>query len=95
MPHGEIMPDTTSWTKRYSLWTPCLMLLLSANLMAQNRPALTRDQIIEQTMHPYSGLSNPGVDASTLTGKVMCGYQGWHAAQGDALGRAQGHGADW
>ncbi len=29
--------------------------------------------------------------ADTLTGKVMCGYQGWFAAPGDAMGIGWGH----
>ncbi|MCB1061394.1 MAG: xylosidase/arabinosidase [Verrucomicrobiae bacterium] len=32
---------------------------------------------------PYDGPSNPGVDPSTLTGKVMTGYQGWFTCEGD------------
>ena len=31
------------------------------------------EQVVEDTMKPFEGPSNPGVDASTLSGKVMCG----------------------
>ena len=33
----------------------------------------------------------PVVDATTLTGKVMCGYQGWFNATGDGAGRGYHH----
>src|SRR6266513_2709667 len=52
---------------------------------------LAREQIIEQTMKPFAGKSEKGVDRTTLNGKVMCGYQGWHAAEGDGLGRGWYH----
>ncbi len=46
-------------------------------------------------MKPFDGTSRKGVDCSTMTGKVLCGYQGWHAAEGDLCGRGwyhwQGH----
>ncbi|MHB0999461.1 MAG: glycoside hydrolase family 71/99-like protein [Armatimonadota bacterium] len=53
--------------------------------------SLTMDQVVEQTMKPYTGPSKKGVDTSTLTGKVMCGYQGWFACQGDDCGRGWIH----
>jgi len=56
------------------------------------KPAkLSREQIIEQTMKPFQGVSVKGVDCSTMTGKVLCRYQGWHAAEGDGLGRGWYH----
>lgn len=36
-------------------------------------------------------MSEHGVDTGTLTGKVMCGYQGWFNAEGDGTGRGFEH----
>jgi hypothetical protein len=36
-----------------------------------------------ETLKPYRGTSVTGVDVSTLTGKVMAGYQGWFNCEGD------------
>jgi hypothetical protein len=53
----------------------------------------TMDQaeVIQRTMLPFKGVSHPGVDTHTLTGKVMCGYQGWFSAQGDGDERGWTH----
>ena len=40
---------------------------------------------------PYSGPSVSGVDTSTLTGKVMAGYQGWFNCEGDGAGLGWTH----
>jgi len=42
---------------------------------------------------PYHGPVVKGVDASTLTGKVMCGYQGWFGAPED--GRSVNNWQHW
>ncbi len=49
------------------------------------------ESMIDHTMIPYKGPSHPGVDVSTLTGKIMCGYQGWFTAQGDGAGKGWTH----
>ena len=36
-----------------------------------------------EPLQPYTGPSVRGVDTSTLTGKVMTGYQGWFNCEGD------------
>ncbi len=42
---------------------------------------------------PYHGPVVKGVDTKTLTGKVLCGYQGWFGAPGD--GRSENNWQHW
>jgi len=59
---------------------PCAVLALAGVMpLALSQPG------------PYEGPSNPGVDASTLTGKVMAGYQGWFTCEGDGADRGWFH----
>jgi len=51
----------------------------------------TFDDVVEATMKPYAGPTAPGVDRKTLTGKVLCGYQGWFTAEGDGAERGWHH----
>jgi len=52
---------------------------------------LTRDAVLAETLRPYEGPIRHGVDPSTLTGKVLCGYQGWFNAEGDGAERGWVH----
>jgi hypothetical protein len=58
---------------------------------AQAKAALTGNTDGAST--PYAGPVVKGVDTKTLTGKVMCGYQGWFAAPGD--GRSEENWQHW
>lgn len=74
----------------------CALLgILSITAGAQSKwgsPNMTdMNEIRKLTLKPYTGLSKKGVDTSTMTGKVMCGYQGWFGAEGDDLGRGWYH----
>ena len=37
--------------------------------------SMNRQQVIERTVLPFRGVSHCWVDASTMTGKVLCGYR--------------------
>jgi hypothetical protein len=52
---------------------------------------LTRAQVIAQTLGRYNGPSEKGVDPNTMTGKIMCGYQGWFTCPGDGSCRGWFH----
>jgi hypothetical protein len=55
-------------------------------------PAETlRGEDDEPWLHPYTGPTRADVDASTLDGKVLCGYQGWFNTPGDGTDFGFGH----
>ena len=70
--------------------TGCWLLVL---FWAVRIPAaqLTRESVQAETLRPYSDPSARGVDTSTLSNKVMCGYQGWFNAEGDGAERGWVH----
>jgi hypothetical protein len=85
---------------RWRAWVACLFWLVPFTLAALLLPGLrqsapagspARQQIYAETLKPYTGPSVRGVDVSTLTGKVLCGYQGWFTAEGDGARRGWGH----
>jgi hypothetical protein len=60
--------------------------ILAAAMLAQPaaaEPPRSRKEVLDATLAPYTGPTVKGVDASTLAGKVMCGYQGWFNCEGD------------
>jgi hypothetical protein len=70
------------------MFVSLVALLLCVTIARAER--LTRRQAIER-MKPYTGKHVRGVDTSTMHKKVMCGYQGWFAAEGDGAQKGWFH----
>ncbi len=64
------------------MWFPILL----SGILPQCLTAAAPDPL-----KPYDGPSVRGVDTSTLTGKVMTGYQGWFNCEGDGAGLGWTH----
>jgi hypothetical protein len=61
-----------------------VLLPLLVALAGGARAAETSDTTGKQPwLQPYSGPTRSDVDATTLDGKVLCGYQGWFNTPGD------------
>jgi len=67
------------------------LLLAFTALTVAAAPPPSRDAVLNETLVPYNGPGEKGVDATTLTGKVMCGYQGWFSTEGDGADRGWVH----
>ncbi len=65
--------------------------LTSAQESRRSEDDTNMQSVIAHTMRPFTGVSHPAVDTSTMTGKVMCGYQGWFTAEGDGAERGWTH----
>ena len=59
-------------------------LLLLPNLSASYSSAVgQKEPAGDPWLSPYDGPTRTDVDATTLDGKVLCGYQGWFNTPGD------------
>lgn len=74
----DVMPSFT-WLKLI-LFVPALC---SGPACSAQTPRSAREDGLNDALAPYTGVVESGVDTTTLTGKVMCGYQGWFTCEGD------------
>src|SRR5947209_12740230 len=74
---------------RSSLTSIATTLALVGLLTGQAPAAEAPDD--EPWLLPYSGPTRTDVDAMTLDGKVLCGYQGWFNTPGDGTDFGFGH----
>ena len=79
---------TSLWTALFILGCPAFPTAMTA---AESRLPSEMEETLSATLKPFTGRMAKGVDASTLTGKVMCGYQGWFNCEGDGANRGWVH----
>ncbi len=67
-----------------------LVVLGVGSVVAAEEFRLSRAEVID-LLRPYQGESVPGVACDRMTGKVLCGYQGWFTTPGDGSGKGWSH----
>jgi hypothetical protein len=72
---------------------PLLLLVKAGAILASLpvAPATELERVQQETLRSFTGESIRGVDTRSLTGKVMCGYQGWFHTETDGAGRGWDH----
>jgi hypothetical protein len=65
--------------------------LVTSALIAFNAAAADNNLPQEPWLRPYEGPTRTDVDATTLDGKVLCGYQGWFNTPCDGTHSGFGH----
>lgn len=80
------------YATRHSLRTAVLLCSLTAavTIVRAADPPPNRDAVIA-ALRAYDGPSVKGVDTTALTGKVLCGYQGWFTTADDGAGLGWRH----
>src|SRR5438477_9698294 len=66
-------------------------IAFAASFADADDESLTRESVIRGYMRPFEGPATHGVDCSTMTGKVLCGYQGWFTTPTDGADRGWFH----
>ncbi|HEX5243200.1 MAG TPA: hypothetical protein VFW23_08030, partial [Tepidisphaeraceae bacterium] len=75
---------------------PAFMIAIWGLVVATSLPCATRaadapPKEAEPWLGPYTGPTRNDIDATTLDGKVLCGYQGWFNTPNDGEHFGFGH----